>query len=173
MKVKELLENYEGRFAILSEYGYELVYSGYSFSAITYSNGVNGLLKILDAEVAEFCVKNYHGYEGTLVIKIKEEDAAKDETETLQNEELEDLLQQGKAALNETIQNEELEDLLQQGVESIEDESLDDAAVLKAALDDFVAAVEKMSTDENSIPELTAAIVVLYAIYKDIDRRRQ
>ena len=48
----------------------------------------------------------------------------------------------------------------------------DDAAVLKAALDDFVAAVEKMSTDENSVSELAAAMVVLYAIYKDIDRKK-
>ena len=161
MKVKELLENYEGRFAICSGYGYELVYSGYSFDALVYSNGVNGLLQILDAEVAEFNFKNYYNHKNTLVIKIKEE--------ALQNEAPDNKLQQGA----ESIEEESLDNKLQQGAESIEEESLNDAAVLKAALDDFVAAVEKMSTDENSIPELTAAIVVLYAIYKDIDRNGQ
>lgn len=172
MKVKELLEIYEGRFAILSEYGYELISSRYSFGSIIYSNGTSGLLQILDAEIAEFYVKNYHGYEGTLVIRIKEEDAAEDEAETLQNEEPEDLLQQGKVALNETIQNKELDDLLQQGAESIK-EPPDDAVVLKAALDDFVAAVEKMATNESSAPELAAAMVVLYAIYKDLNRKEK
>lgn len=152
MKVKELLENYEGRFAILSEYGYELISSCYSFGSTIYSNGISGLLQILDAEIAEFYVKNYHGYEGTLVTKIKEEDAAEDEAETLQNE--------------------ELEDLLQQGAESIK-EPPDDAVVLKAALDDFVAAVEKIATDESSAPELAAAVVVLYAIYKDLNRKKK
>ena len=152
MKVKELLENYEGRFAILSEYGYEWVSSCYSFGSIICSNGISGLLQILDAEIAEFYVKNYHGYEGTLVIRIKEEDAAEDEAETLQNK--------------------ELDDLLQQGAESIK-EPPDDAVVLKAALDDFAAAVEKMSTNENSVPELAAAIVVLYAIYKDLNRKKK
>lgn len=144
MKVKELLKNYEGRFAICSGYGYELVYSGYSFDALVYSNGVNGLLQILDAEVAEFGFKNYYKHKNTLVIKIKEE----------------------------ALQNEAPDNKLQQGAESIEEESLDDAAILKAALDDLVAAVEKMSIDESSIPELTAAIVVLYAIYEDLDRKK-
>lgn len=73
MKVKELLESYSGRFAIRSEYGYELVYSGYSFDALVYSNGINGLLQILDAEVAEFDFRNYYGHKNTLVIKTKEE----------------------------------------------------------------------------------------------------
>lgn len=149
MKVKELLNSCTGGYIAVINTDSSKLISNFDILCNTISiYGVDGLFQILEAEVAEFDIGYYLGHENALVIKISDSNRI-------------------------LTDSDELDDLLQQGAKSIDDESLDDAAVLKAALDDFVAAVEKMSTDESSIPELTAAIVVLYAIYKDLDRKGQ
>lgn len=147
MKVKELLNSCTGGyFVIIDMNGQELISSTDTLQAISYNYSADGLQQLLEAEVAEFNIDSYHGHESALVIKISNSNRI-------------------------LTDSSELYDLLQQGAASIKDESLDDAAVLKAALDDFVAAVEKMATNESSAPELAAAVVVLYAIYKDLDRK--
>ena len=143
MKVKELLGHYTcGYFAINGMNRSELISSTDTLQAINYTYTAEALREILEAEVAEFEIDNYHGHENALVIRIS--DSNKIFTDSSK----------------------------QQSTESVEEELSDEAVVLKAALDDFVAAVEGMSTDENSISELAAAMVVLYAIYKNIDRKK-
>lgn len=149
MKVKELLNSCTGGYIAVIDTDSSKLISNFDTLCTTISTyGVDGLFQILEAEVAEFDIDYYLGHKNALVIKISNSNRI-------------------------LTDSDELDDLLQQGAENTDEELPDDAIVLKAALDDFVAAVEKMSTDESSIPELTAAIVVLYAIYKDIDRKGQ
>lgn len=144
MKVKELLGHYTcGYFAINDMNGSELISSTGTLQAINHTYTAEALRQILEAEVAEFEIDNYHGHENALVIRIS--DSNKIFTDSSK----------------------------QQGTESVEEELSDEAVVLKAALDDFVAAVEKMATNESSAPELAAAVVVLYAIYKDLNRKEK
>ena len=149
MKVKELLNSCTGGYFVVTDTDNSRLISNFdTLCTISSTYGVDGLFQILEAEVAEFNIDNYGAHKNALVIKISDSNRI-------------------------LTDSNELDDLLQQGAKSIEEELPDDdAVVLKAALDDFVAAVEKMSTNENSIPELAAAIVVLYAIYKDINRRQ-
>lgn len=143
MKVKELLNSCTGGYiAVIHTDSSKLISNFDTLCTAVSTYGVDGLFQILEAEVADFEIDNYYGHENALVIKIS--DSNKIFTDSNKR----------------------------QSTESVEEELSGEAAVLKAALDDFVAAVEGMSADENSISELAAAMVVLYAIYKDIDRKK-